>query len=139
MRASLVLLLCVAFAGCAQLNSVATNVRDAATNVASYLPRDVLFADREEETAQLQRQFHRRKAAIEQKALEGEITWYQAAREVRNLHRRTAWSFDKADEEYHTYTATIAEEVDAGRLTLAEYNALRTQRFRELQRRIARQ
>jgi hypothetical protein len=51
------------------------------------------------------------------------------------LHRRSGWSFERADEEFHAYNASLAEQVDAGRLTYAQYDTLRTQRFNEIERR----
>jgi hypothetical protein len=116
-----ILLLCLACAGCAELNHLA----------------DGLFTDRTGESAQIQRQFYERMASIEQRAANKEITWFQAAREVRNLDRRGNWAFEKADEEYHAYSAAVAEQLDAGRLTYPQYNALRRQRFDEIQRRRA--
>ena len=126
------LLLCLACAGCAELNNVALKV-----GRTQWL-WDGLLTDRTEQSARLQRQIEERKASIEQRAANKEITWFQAAREVRNLERRSNWVFEKADEEYHAYSAAVAEQVDAGRLTFAEYDALRTQRFNEIHRRRAR-
>jgi hypothetical protein len=150
--------LCLTGAGCAQLNTqlhnVNTQLNNVATTARSYLPREGFFKDvassvrsylppegliaGQEEHARQQQEFAERKASIEQKALNKEITWYRAAREVRHLHRRSSLDFDKADEEYHTYSAAVAEEVDAGKLTFAQYDALRTQRLNDLQRRRAR-
>jgi hypothetical protein len=114
-----IVLLCFALASCAQLNHLA----------------DGFLRDRSEEISQIQRQFDERVASIERQAANKQITWVQAAREVRKLDRRANWAFDRADEEYHAYSATVAEELDAGRLTFAQYNALRKQRFSEIQRR----
>jgi hypothetical protein len=149
-----IIVVCVASTGCAQLNNVATSVSNVALsvgNVAStmstrvtttlgnlnlraYLPPEGLIADAEQQKA-LHRHFAERQAQIEQRAANGEITWVQAAREVRNLHRRSGWDFERVDEEFHTYNTSLAEQLDAGRLTYAQYDALRTQRFNEIERR----
>jgi hypothetical protein len=142
-----IMLVCLAGAGCAQLQNVASGVSDVASavstrvsttltnlNLRAYLPPEGLIADAEQQKA-LQRQFAERQAQIEQRAANGEITWVQAAREIRSLHRRSGWDFDRAHEEFHTYNATLAEQVDAGRLTYAQYDALRAQRFAEIERR----
>ena len=135
------ILLFLACAGCAQLNTQLTQLNAQLTtvahNVRSYLPREPLITSREEQAAPLQQQFESRKGQIEQRALNGEITWSEAAREIRKLHRRSGLDFDKADEDFHTYNAAVAEQLDAGRLTFAQYDALRTQRLNELQRRRA--
>ena len=142
-----IILVCLASAGCAQLHSVAENVSNVAStvstrvgtaignlNLRSYLPQEGFIADATRQKA-MQQQFAERKAQIEQRASNGEITWVQAAREVRALHRRSGWDFERADEEFHAYNATLAEQVDAGRLTYAQYDAMRTQRFNEIERR----
>ncbi len=121
----LVLLVC---AGCARLNDLAQQAR-------SYVPpvqRYVAVGEKAE--ADMQQQLDERQARIEQRAMNKEITWVQAAREVRSLHRRTSLNFDKLDEQYHVYSATLAEQVDAGRLTPAKYDTLRVQRLVEIQR-----
>lgn len=146
-RLSSIILVCMASTGCAQLNNVAATVSNVAStvstrvsttvgnlNLRTYLPPEGLIADAEQQKV-LQQQFADRKAQIEQRAANGEITWVQAAREIRNLHRRSGWTFERTDEEFHTYNATLAEQVDAGRLTYAQYDAMRTQRFNELERR----
>lgn len=142
-----IIVVCLVNSGCAQLHTVAENVSSVASSVSTrvgtavgnlnlraYLPPEGFIADAEQQKV-MQHQFAERKARIEQRASNGEITWVQAAREVRTLHRRSGWDFERADEEFHAYNATLAEQVDAGRLTYAQYDAMRTQRFNEIERR----
>jgi hypothetical protein len=142
-----IIVVCFAITGCAQLHTVAANVSNVAStvttrvsttisnlNVRAYLPPKGLIPDAEQQKA-LEREFAERQAQIEQRAREGEITWVQAARETRNLHRRSGWSFERTDEEFHAYNASLAEQLDAGRLTYAQYDAMRTQRLNDIERR----
>ena len=124
-----VLLLGLAFGGCAQLDGVTHNVGR------SYQAVDTFLSDFKQRSAERQRLFDEQQAYIERRAATGQISWFQAARELRNLDRRSNPAYDRADEEYHTYSAAVAEQVDAGRITVAKFDALRSQRLTDLQRR----
>jgi len=106
--------------GCATLNSIS----------------DSLFTDYSEENREAQDMFETQKAAIEQRAAAGYLTWVQAARNVRDVDRslvgRGTWKFDGDDEEYHAFCIALAERLDSKRITFSQYDALRTQRFSQI-------
>ena len=112
--------------GCAQLNDVS----------------NTLFSDPRAENAGTQRVFDQRKAEIENQASNKRITWVESARRIRELDRsfagRGTWVFNSFDEEYHAYCIALAEQVDTGRLSYSQYDAMRTRRFNEIQQRRAR-
>ena len=112
--------------GCAQLNDVS----------------NTLFSDPRAENAGTQRVFDQRKAEIENQASNKRITWVESARRIREVDRsfagRGTWVFNSFDEEYHAYCIALAEQVDTGRLSYSQYDAMRTRRFNEIQQRRAR-
>mgnify|MGYP001766917019 CR=1 FL=1 len=83
------------------------------------------------------------KARLEQRARAGEITWVQAATQTRELDKDfarrtdldTTWKFDQDDEEYHAYCIALAERLDRKKISFAEFDAERLQRFNEIQAR----
>jgi len=113
----------IALTGCAQLNDLG----------------NVLYTDSRQESANTQRVFDQRKAEIENHARSKQISWVEAAKLVRDLDRslvgRGTWGFDSKDEEYHAYCIALAEQVDAGRLSYAQYDAMRTRRFNDVHQR----
>ena len=84
----------------------------------------------------MQNSFDSQKQAIEDRARGGYMTWVQAARDVRELDRSFAgkgnWKFDSDNDEYHAYSIAIAEQLDNKKITFAQYDALRTQRFGQI-------
>ena len=123
MKRLLLVVASLALAGCAQLNDLS----------------DSLFSDPRAENVETQRFFDQRKAEIEDQARSKRITWVEAARRVRDLDRslagRGTWIFNSYDDEYHAYCIALAEQVDTGRLSYAQYDAMRTRRFNEIQQR----
>ena len=75
-----------------------------------------LGPSREEVSAKLNARFDDAKARTEQKAHAGQITWVQAATQVRDLDKKVAsvpelqgtWKFDSDDAEYHAYCIAMA-------------------------------
>lgn len=81
---------------------------------------------------------------FESQAERGEISWVEAATKIRladwnlaqNAHRfDTSWKFDSNDEEFHQYSISLAEMVDRGRLSVAQYRSMKLQKFNEIQAR----
>ena len=111
---------------CAQLNDI----------------NETLFSDPRAENAETQRVFDQRKVEIENQARSKRISWVDSARRIRELDRsfagRGTWVFNSYDEEYHAHCIALAEQVDTGRLSYAQYDAMRTRRFNEIQQRRAR-
>lgn len=118
--------LLVAAPGCADLNRLDSQLGS-------------VFRDLNAETREAQQTFDRQKAEIESTAFARQISWSEAARQVRELDKslvgRGRWRFDSNDEEYHAYCLLTAEQLDLGRITYAYYDALRTRRFNEIQAR----
>lgn len=112
--------------GCAQLSDI----------------HESLFSDPRAENAETQRIFDQRKTEIENQARGKRINWVESARRIRELDRsfvgQGTWIFNSYDEEYHACCIALAEQVDIGRLTYAQYDAMRTRRFNEIQQRRAR-
>jgi len=109
--------------GCAPLNRVT----------------ETLLSDPRAENAETQRVFDQRKAEIDNQARSKRMSWVESARQIRELDRsfagRGTWVFNSYDEEYHAYCIALAEQVDTGRLSFAQYDAMRTRRFNEIQQR----
>lgn len=83
-------------------------------------------------------------STFESQAEAGQITWVQAATNIRqadwNLANNarqfdTSWKFDSNDEEYHQYSISLAEKVDKRQMSVAQYKAIKLQKFNEVQRR----
>ena len=100
---------------------------------------------RQQISKDLNNRFDAAKAQIDQKALSGQISWVQAAIQVRELDKKIAansgierlhlWKFDSDDEEYHAYCIALAERLDKKQITFAQFDAARTQRFNQIQAR----
>lgn len=74
----------------------------------------------------------------------GQITWTEAANKIRltdlDLAQKaknydTTWKFDSNDEEFHQYSIYLAEKVDLKLISVAQYKAMKAQKFNEVQAR----
>lgn len=87
--------------------------------------------------------FDTAKAKVEQRAMDGTITWVQATKEIRDLDKYVAtrtdldstWKYDSDDEEYHAYCIALAERLDRKEISFAEFEAARQQRFNAIRTR----
>ncbi len=81
---------------------------------------------------------------FESQAERGEISWAEAATKIRsadwNLAQNsrqydTSWKFDTNDEEFHQYSIALAAMVDSRKISIAQYKAMKLQKFNEVQAR----
>ena len=85
--------------------------------------------------------YNKTKADADLQAQSGKITWVQASVRVRDFDRfladnksgyDTSWKFDIDDAEYHAYVIAIAERLDAGKISFAEFDASRISKLNEI-------
>lgn len=95
---------------------------------------------------ELNDRFESTKEQLEQKAQAGQITWIQAERQIRDLDKqmkskldasgaRHTWRYDTGDEEYYAYCIALAEQLDNHKITFAQFDVARKQRFNQIQAR----
>jgi hypothetical protein len=124
MRA-LLLAAAVALGGCEEMTHVAKS----------------LTADTQSEETYMRGEYNRQKTELEALAAKKQLTWVEAARRVRGLDQqfggRGTWVYDSNSDEYHAYSIALAQQVDAGQMTFEQYDALRTAKYNEIQRRRA--
>jgi len=81
---------------------------------------------------------------LENKARQGEITWVQAAKEIRRIDYElyknkgefdTSWKFDSYDEEYHSFCIALAEKLDDKQISVDQYVFARLQKENQINER----
>lgn len=102
------------------------------------LDRDVnyLLGVTQSETRRVQQVYDQTRVNLDQAALEGTISWVEAAMRMRDLDRSFAgtgsWVFDSFDEEFHAFCIMAAGYLDNRRITYDYYYAIRAAKFNEI-------
>ena len=93
-------------------------------------------------------EFEVQKAALEERAKNGSISWVSAITQQRELDKRFAskattiyriglsgywygpsWKYDSNDDEYYAFCLTLAEKLDAKEIKYSEFDSVASQRY----------